>query len=263
VYGRTRSQTGGLLQIWLLKRIASLLALQPILLGLILFSRRLWPEGCALVGTGGLTIFFVEVYSRIKERQPGWAALSPVSQHALQSFRKAARPSNPAVLEEESTSIVSSGRATRTRGSFASVLEMMSTTLAVVPSQYQRHGPVPLRSSSSCLRILIHTSSVLFLATETLDDLTATERAARTHPDAPPRLPPLPFTDHAEEMSRILFAPELIAPPPIVWLPSDNAGVARAEARDLEQFHGLKAVIEVRSNDDVILRRHHHPNGTS
>jgi hypothetical protein len=64
-------------------------------------------------------------------------------------------------------------------------------------------------------------------------------------------------------MSRILFAPELIAPPPIVWLPSDNSGVARSEARDLEQFHGLKAVIEVRSNDDVILRRHHHLNGTS
>jgi hypothetical protein len=123
----------------------------------------------------------------------------------------------------------------------------------------RRHHPI----SVTC--ILIHASicAASFSATETLDDLTATERAARTHPDAPPRLPPLPFTDHAEEMSRILFAPELIAPPPIVWLPSDNAGVARAEARDLEQFHGLKAVIEVRSSDDVILRRHHHPNGTS
>jgi hypothetical protein len=51
------------------------------------------------------------------------------------------------------------------------------------------------------------------------------------------------------------LAPELITPPAIVWLPSDNAGVAREEARDLEQFHGLKAVIEVRSSDDVILRR--------
>jgi calcium permeable stress-gated cation channel len=58
-------------------------------------------------------------------------------------------------------------------------------------------------------------------------------------------------------MSKILFAPELIAPPPIVWLPSDSSGVARAEARDLEHYHGLRAVIEVRSSDDVILRRHH------
>lgn len=167
MYGRTRSQTGGLLQIWLLKRFASLLALQPILLGLILFSRRLWPEGGALVGTGALTIFFVEVYAHIKERRPGRAALSPVSLHALESFRRAARPSNPTVLEEESTSIVSSGRAARARGSFASVLEMMTATLAVVPSRYQQHGPIPLRtppSSDFCVCFLIHAhaSSALF-----------------------------------------------------------------------------------------------------
>jgi hypothetical protein len=56
-------------------------------------------------------------------------------------------------------------------------------------------------------------------------------------------------------MSRILFAPELIAPPPIVWLPNDNAGVARAEAQDLEHYHGLKTVIDVRSKDDVIRMR--------
>ncbi|KAI9511899.1 hypothetical protein F5148DRAFT_974431 [Russula earlei] len=241
VYGRTRSQTGGLLQIWLLKRIASLIALKPISLGLILLSRRLWPEGVALISAGVVTLFFVEFYARVSER-PGWGTLSPVTLHSLESFRRAAQPNHPTVLDEESASIVSSGRAARTRGSFASVLEMMSTTLAVVPSHYQLHGPVPL-------------------PTETLDDLTATERASRTHPDAPPRLPPLPFTDHAEEMSRILFAPELIAPPPIVWLPSDRAGVARAEARDLEQFHGLRAVIEVRSNDDVILLRRHHGSG--
>ncbi|KAI0308375.1 hypothetical protein B0F90DRAFT_1807574 [Multifurca ochricompacta] len=239
VYGRTRSQTGGLLQIWLLKRVASLLALQPILLGLILLSRRLWPEGSALAGVGVFIIVFVEVYTRLKERRKGRRGLNPVSQHALESFRKAARPNHPTVLDEESMSIVSSGRVVRTRGSFASVLDMMSMTLAVAPSQYQQHGPVPI-------------------PTETLDDLTATERAARTHPDAPPRLPPLPFTDHAEEMSRILFAPELIAPSPIVWLPNDSAGVARAEAQDLEHYHGLKVVIDVRSKDDVILRRRHH-----
>jgi hypothetical protein len=151
VYGRTRSQTGGLLQIWLLKRFASLLALQPILMGLIFLSRRLWPEGGALIGAGAITIFFVEMYTRLKERRVGREALTPVSQHALESFRKAAQPSNLAVLEEESTSVVSSGRAARTRGSFASVLEMMSTTLAVVPSRYQQHGPVPLRTSSSSI----------------------------------------------------------------------------------------------------------------
>ena len=256
MYGRTRSQTGGLLQIWLLKRFASLIALQPIVLGLILLTRELWPEGGVLVGAGIFILIFVEVYTSLKERSPGVRSLNPVSQHALESFGKAARPTQLTVLQEESVSIVSSGRAARTRGSFASVLEMMSMTLAVEPAHYRQRGPVPIRTSfSMSRRVGSHIGFVV--ATETVDDLTATERAARTHPDAPPRLPPLSFAGHAEEMSMILFAPELIAPPPIVWLPNDNSGVARAEAQDLEHYHGLKTVIDVRSKDDVIhIRRH-------
>jgi hypothetical protein len=93
-----------------------------------------------------------------------------------------------------------------------------------------------------------------FAATENLDDLIATERAARTHPDAPPHLPPLPFADHAEEMSGILYAPELVAPPPIIWLPNDSAGVARSEAIDLERYHNLQATLDVRSTEDVMYR---------
>lgn len=140
------------MQIWLLKRFASLIALQPVLLGLIFLSRRLWPEGSVLLGTGVVTIVFVEVYAYLKERQPGRRTLSPVSQHAIESFRKAAQPNHPAVFDEESTSIVSSGRVVRTRGSLASVLEMMSVTLAVVPSHYQQHGPVPICTSSPSRR---------------------------------------------------------------------------------------------------------------
>lgn len=91
--------------------------------------------------------------------------------------------------------------------------------------------------------------------TEALDDLTATERAARTHPDAAPHLPPLSFADHAKEMAGILYAPELIAPPPIIWLPNDAAGIARSEAYDLERYHGLQTTLDVRSTSDVLPRR--------
>lgn len=91
--------------------------------------------------------------------------------------------------------------------------------------------------------------------TETLDDLVATERAARTHPDAPPHLPPLPFADHAEEMSSILYAPELIAPPPIIWLPNDSAGIAKSEAYDLQRWHNLRTCLDVRSSSDVLPAR--------
>lgn len=101
------------------------------------------------------------------------------------------------------------------------------------------------------------TRAFFFSETETLDDLTATERAARTHPDAPPRLPPLAFDDHAEETSGMLYAPELIAPPPTIWLPRDNAGVAESEAYDLQKYHDLKVTLDVRSKNDVAEMRGH------
>lgn len=93
------------------------------------------------------------------------------------------------------------------------------------------------------------------IETENLNDLTATERAARTHPEAPPRLPPLSFSDHEEDTAGLLYAPELIAPPPIIWLPNDSAGVARSEAVDLQKYHDLRVTLDVRVTDDVMLQR--------
>lgn len=144
VYGRTRSQTGGLLQIWLLKRFGTLLAFQPLVLGLIFLSRRLWIEGGVLCGTAAFVVIFVEAYCHWKTRLPGRKALSNITQDSLETFSRMARPKEPREIDEESTSLVSSSRATRMRGSFASILDMMSMTLAVMPSPSQTRGPVPL-----------------------------------------------------------------------------------------------------------------------
>ncbi|KII94048.1 hypothetical protein PLICRDRAFT_101453 [Plicaturopsis crispa FD-325 SS-3] len=239
VYGRTHSQTGGLLQIWLLQRFGTLLALQPLLLGLIFLSRRLWIEGGILAGVAFAVVVFVEGYCNHKTSLPGRRSLSHVTQDSLMTFTEAACPETRSFIDEERTSLVTSSQGPSgrvRRGSMASVLEMMSLTLAVMPSPSQVRGPVPLR-------------------TETLDDLTATERAARTHPDAPPHLPSLSFSDHAEEMAGILYAPELIAPPPIIWLPNDSAGVARSEAYDLQKYHDLQVTLDVRAKEDVLPRR--------
>ena len=56
-------------------------------------------------------------------------------------------------------------------------------------------------------------------------------------------------------MAGILYAPELVAPPPTIWLPNDAAGVARSEAVDLQKYHGLRATLDVRTPDDVIHLR--------
>jgi hypothetical protein len=55
-------------------------------------------------------------------------------------------------------------------------------------------------------------------------------------------------------MAGILYAPELIAPPPIIWLPNDSAGVARSEAIDLEKYHDLQGTLDVRAKEDVMPR---------
>ncbi|KAL5519004.1 hypothetical protein ACEPAH_687 [Sanghuangporus vaninii] len=229
VYGRTQPQTGGLLQIWLLKRFASVVSFQPMLLGLVFLSRRLWTEGGVLIGFGVAMIFTFEVYAFWKLRKPSRKSLSAVTLNSLNRFEDRAR--NDDQRESEGASLVSAPRM-RSRGSLSSVLEMMSLTLAVMPTPHQARGAVPLE-------------------TESLDDLVATDRAARTHPNAPPHLPHLPFADHAEEMAGILYAPELIAPLPTIWLPNDTAGIARSEAYDLSRYHGLRTVLDVRSVDDV------------
>lgn len=235
VYARTLSETGGLLQIWLLKRLGTLLALQPLLLGLILLSRRLWIEGGILLGIALVVAGIVEVYTIYKTRLASLQALPENAQESLRVFRRALESDNLTDTDDENRSMLTA-RGNRTRGSMASVLEMMSLTLAVMPSASSHRGPLPLR-------------------TETLDDLIATERAARTHPDAPPHLPQLSFGDHAEEMSAIMYAPELLAPPPIIWLPNDTAGVAKTEAIDLRKYHDIHVTLDVHARDVILPKR--------
>ena len=133
------------MQLFMLRRFALLLALQPLVLGLILLSRRLWPEAGALLGTSAAVALFVELFCGLKTREAGIRALSPVTRNSVETFRTAARPARRPNVDEESVSLVSSDKVTRSRGSMASVLEMMSITLAVIPSPSQARGPVPLR----------------------------------------------------------------------------------------------------------------------
>ena len=143
VYGRTHSSTGGLLQIWLLHRLATILAFQPFVMGLIFLTRRIWVEGGILVGAAVLVIVITEAFCHWRTRLPGRSSLSPITQDSLRTFEESAKPGIGRDVDEESTSLVSSARNTRARGSFASVLEMMSL-LAVTPSPSETRGPVPL-----------------------------------------------------------------------------------------------------------------------
>jgi calcium permeable stress-gated cation channel len=146
VYARTHSQTGGLLQIWLLRRFATLLAFQPILLGLIFLSRRLWILAGVLLGVAAGVVILVEIYCNWKTRLPGRRSLSAITQDSLRTFASTAHMSVGPADDDETNSFYNTSRQGRTRGSMASVLDMMSLTLAVEPSPSQQRGPVPLRT---------------------------------------------------------------------------------------------------------------------
>jgi len=234
-YGRSGvGERGGLLQIWLIRRFASIITLQPILLGLIFMSQRLWILGGILTGIGTFLLIGFELYTSGRTRRQ--ASPSGSNKQSLAMFQHIAfrRKQEMEQAGEESSShqgeqgsITSRARLSqiRSRGSLASVLEMMSITLATMPSRSRNQLPVPLE-------------------TEDLDDLTATDRAARRHPSAPPHLPPLSFEDRATETAGMLYAPDMLAEPPAVWLPNDWNGIALAEAYDLQRYHDLDVVLD-------------------
>jgi len=152
VYSRASvGQTGGLLHLWVLKRFGTLLALQPLLLGLVLLSHRMWGLGGVLVGTAVLVVVLVEAYTTHRMKRPGAKSLSPIARDSIDRFTSAGRPRSRSPKDEEGTSLVSSvpRPARRPRTSIASVLDMMSLTLAVMPSSTRQRGPIPLRKFTS------------------------------------------------------------------------------------------------------------------
>jgi hypothetical protein len=154
VYGRTDSgQTGGLLQLWILRRFATLLSLQPLLLGLIALSREKWILGGIMVGIAVAIVILVEWYCYSKLKKPGPNSLSPVTRNAIETYVRSARPagmlgsigSNEKASADESSSRQKGKDRRRQNGSISSVLDMMSITLAVMPGARRNRPPVPLR----------------------------------------------------------------------------------------------------------------------
>jgi len=231
VYGRIgQGQTGGLLHIWLIHRFATLVALQPLLLGLILLSRLQWVLSGILLGTALLIVVCVETYARHRLRSYSRSRLNQNARNALQHFESVARPRGlPRFLNGNGVGVLTpaSSSTRRPRTSIASVLDMISLTLAIMPSSTRVRGPLPLE-------------------TEGIDDLASADRAAKTRPGAPPRLA---FTDRALETAGMLYPPELLAPTPVVWLPNDANGVGRQEAYDLQRYHGLEVTLDAVYND--------------
>jgi len=153
VYGRSdHGQSGGLLQLWILRRFATMLALQPFLLGLILLPFREWGLAGVLLGSAVFIAFVTETYTTARMRKPGVKSLSEASQESLTDLIteiKNRRDDNdddsekslPAAPEGEATP----PRRARAVVSMTSLLDMISRTLALPRSGSRQGQAIPLR----------------------------------------------------------------------------------------------------------------------
>ena len=246
VFGRLDvGQTGGLLHIWVIRRFGTLLGLQPLLFGLVLLSRRQWALGGVLIGVAVFVAMGVEIYTYRKMQHTRTRQLDHPSQDALARYKATAlqaanaRSRSPK-REEGEASLTPTTAQRRPRQSIASVLDMISLTLAVMPSTTRARGPIPLGALVRSMYRGVYLRTIT--DTEGIDDLVSTERAARTRPNPLPRVE---FHDRAEETAGMLYPPELLAPTPSVWLPDDPNGVGRSEAYDLQRYHGLEVTLQV------------------
>ena len=145
VYGRTyRVQSGALMHLWLIRRFATMVALQPLLLGLILLVHRLWALASVLLAVAALCVIAVEFHAETQTWEPDVDSLSPAAWESLDKFVSQVMTGEVDLMPHPAQFAVDQG----TRASMASMLEMISASLAVAPSAPLQPRPVPFRKFS-------------------------------------------------------------------------------------------------------------------
>jgi hypothetical protein len=211
----------------IIRTLAWGLCLQPVLFGLVLLSRREWAIGGTSLGLGAVIVMLCEGFMASKRPR---RKTTPRSADMLRDLRSAMqhRPPTSSGSTVPSSNLDSNATppAPRSRrvSNVSTILEMINSLLPSV-------SRLPVRP--------------LPLASERIDDLSSTERAARALPNVstPHHLPSFAFADSPEETVGMLYPPELLAPVPVIWLPDDKSGVGRLEAADLAKYHNLSASI--------------------
>lgn len=224
--------SGGHLAIGLLWILGRTLCLQPLLLGLVLLSRREWQIGGASVGVAfaGLIVFEVLVRSKCRRRR-----IDREDRNQLQSFAQRLKKETVELVDDGTPEPESDLPASDNirRRSNATIFELMSDLL--IPSDRRRsRGALPLQ-------------------TEHINDLLEPYRANLAHPDIHQNaheIPPLSLrsTDGFDmvryQAEHTMYPGELIMPAPVVWLPDDKVDIGKQEVQDLMRFYRLPAMLD-------------------
>lgn len=220
----------GRLAISMLWNLGWVLCLQPLVLGLVILSRREWAIGGASLGVALAGLIVFEALARTKCRTP---RLSEDDRDRVRKFADSIKGHAGELIDdfEESAQSEPSGTRPRRRSN-ATIFELMSDLL--IPAERRRgRGFLPL-------------------PTEHIDDLLDPYRANIAHPDIHQNqheLPPLSLrTGEGFDMTkyhlRTMYPPEMIMPVPVVWLPDDQVNIGKQEVEDLRRFHRLPAMLD-------------------
>ncbi|EIW71693.1 hypothetical protein TREMEDRAFT_60613 [Tremella mesenterica DSM 1558] len=244
---RTGTYAFARLLLWTLRRFGWTLAIQPLIYGLILVSRREWAIGGVSLGCALLTIIISEIVTV-----------------GLHSHKRRTSPGVSAAIEDVSRSMVSmTASPEKTIQHRISDSSMLQRVAALLPgySRLPEDCPVPLK-------------------TEWIDDIFRTEKASYASPDfsshhsksssnvhshphtssPPPHASSSSPTSHTPPQSRsptvaqdrflydpseslrgLVYPPELVAPTPVIWLPNGRGG--ETQANELMR-QGLVAIVD-------------------
>jgi hypothetical protein len=207
------------LALWTIRRFGWVLALQPLIYGLIVLSRREWEMGGISIGVAVVTVVISEIVTAGLHPSPSRRKLSASTRKSLDDISVAMRhPPQSTQLSQPVSG--SSSLVLRPRQSTSSMLRRLTTLLPGL-SRLPPDCPLPL-------------------STQTIHDLDSTELASRTRPDLKDEEQKWPV----EGNRGLIYPPEMTCEIPIIWLPHDRHGIGGIELNDLASNHGLEAIID-------------------
>ncbi|WVF70155.1 hypothetical protein IAT40_004943 [Kwoniella sp. CBS 6097] len=216
----SRSGTG--LQLWTVRRFGWTLAIQPLLYGLIMFSRNEWALGAVSLAVSFIALTLSELLTVVRFRSATRKRLLPRTREALDGLVVSMNTASP----RPSVAVYDPHRVSR-----HSDLSLLNRVAALLPGYARLPETCPLPRAS-----------------ERIDDLFQTERASyakielRDHQSESGRY----FTENPQTTRGLIYPSEMMAPIPVIWLPRDpqDGAVAEGEAVELSRYHRLTAIVD-------------------
>jgi hypothetical protein len=224
LYAPSRGYEGATLALWTIRRFGWVLALQPLIYGLIVLSRNEWEIGGISIGVAVLTVVLSELLTTVSHPSPSRKRLSATTRRRLDTIGDAMSRSVGSPTPSRPASGASS-LVLRPRQSTSSMLRRLT---ALLPGLSRLPPDCPLPLSTDYINDLQYT------------DLQFTERASLIRPDLKDeRLTSAIATDRG-----LIYPPEMTAEVPVIWLPWNKSGISESEVNDLARNHGLEAIVD-------------------